>query len=94
MLCLLKVPPAQAEQVRKEIRAHDRSNIPGAVRASVGIYNDESDIDALCDCLKRIVAGDYVGKYEMCKETGNYVPVGQDCFDFKGGFTLDPRLPW
>jgi cysteine desulfurase / selenocysteine lyase len=93
MLCMLKVPSDKAEQVRKEIRAHDRSNIPGAVRASVGIYNDESDIDALCDFLKRIVAGEYAGKYEMCKETGNYVPVGRDCFDFKGDFTLDPRLP-
>jgi cysteine desulfurase / selenocysteine lyase len=93
MMCLLNVPPDQAEQVRREIRMHDRSNIPGAVRASVGIYNDESDIDALCARLERIIAGDYVGKYEMCKETGNYVPVGQDCFDFKGGFTLDPRLP-
>ena len=93
MMCLLNVPPDQAEQVRREIRMHDRSNIPGAVRASVGVYNDESDIDALCDCLKRIVAGDYIGKYEMCKETGNFVPVGQDCFDFKGDFTLDPRLP-
>ena len=93
MLCLLKVPPDQAEQIRKEIRAHDRSNIPGAVRASVGIYNDESDIDALCDCLKRIVAGDFVGKYEMCKETGNYVPAGQDCFTFDHHFTLTPHLP-
>lgn len=93
MLCLLKVPPDQAEQIRKEIRAHDRSNIPGAVRASVGIYNDESDIDALCDCLKHIVAGDFVGKYEMCKETGNYVPAGQDCFTFDHHFTLTPHLP-
>ena len=93
MMCLLHVPPAQAEQVRKEIRAHDRSNIPGAVRASVGIYNDESDIDALCDCLRRIVAGDYVGKYQMHKETGNYLPVGADFFDIGHKFTLDPRLP-
>jgi selenocysteine lyase/cysteine desulfurase len=93
MLCLLKVPPDQAEQVRKEIRAHDRSNIPGAVRASVGIYNDESDIDALCDCLKRIAAGDYIGKYAMHKETGNYLPIGADVFNVDRRFTIDPRLP-
>jgi len=93
MLCLLKVPPEQAEQVRKEIRAHDRSNIPGAVRASVGLYNDETDVDALCDCLRRILAGDYQGKYEMCKETGNFVPSGTDCFQISSRFTLDPRLP-
>ncbi len=93
MLCLLKVPPDEAEHVRKEILAHDRSRIPGAVRASVGIYNDESDIDALCNCLERIAAGSYSGQYKMCKETGNYMPVGTDCFDFEHHFDLAPRLP-
>ncbi|MCX6841400.1 MAG: aminotransferase class V-fold PLP-dependent enzyme [candidate division WOR-3 bacterium] len=93
MLCLLKVPPDEAEHVRKEIIAHDRSRIPGAVRASVGIYNDESDIDALCNCLERIAAGSYSGQYTMCKETGNYMPVGADCFDFEHHFDLAPRLP-
>ena len=93
MMCLLNVPPQQAEQVRREIRAHDRSNIPGAVRASVGIYNDESDVDALCDCLVRIAKGQYVGRYEMDKPTGNFLPVGNKDFDFSSRFTLTPRLP-
>jgi selenocysteine lyase/cysteine desulfurase len=93
MLCLLNVPPDEAERVRKEIIAHDRSHIPGAVRASVGIYNDESDIDALCSCLEGIAAGNYRGQYTMCKETGNYVPAGADCFDFEHHFNLAPRLP-
>jgi hypothetical protein len=29
----------------------------------------------------------------MCKETGNYVPVGKDCFEFEHHFSLSPRLP-
>jgi len=93
MLCLLGVGKEEAEKVRGEIVGRDRTNVPGAVRASVGIYNDESDIDALVEALKVIQRGDHTGKYVMCRETGNYVPAGQDCFDFERHFTLDPRLP-
>ncbi len=93
MLCLLGVGPEEAEKVRGEIVGRNRTNVPGAVRASVGIYNDESDIDALIEALKVIQRGDQTGKYVMCKETGSYVPTGQDCFDFEHHFTLDPRLP-
>lgn len=93
MLCLLQVDEVQAHKVRDEIIGRDRSHVPGAVRASVGIYNNESDIDALGECLEAIAAGRYTGKYEMCKETGNYVPVGKDCFEFEHHFSLTPRLP-
>lgn len=30
--------------------------LPGMVRVSFGIYNDESDIDALLDCVRKIIA--------------------------------------
>jgi len=93
MLCLLGVPEARAQEVRDEILARDRRNVPGAVRASVGLYNDESDIDALCECLKMVAAGGQRGRYEVCRETGNFVPVGADCFEFERHFTLEPRLP-
>lgn len=93
VLCLLEVRERQAEQVRAEILARDRSRIPGAVRASVGIYNDESDIDALCDCLETVCKGKYRGKYRVVPESGAYVPEGPDPFDFGRFFTLDPRLP-
>jgi cysteine desulfurase/selenocysteine lyase len=93
MLCLLNVPEDQAARVRDEIISRDRSHIPGAVRASIGLYSDESDIDTLCDCLEKISRREYVGVYEMCKETGAYIPKGDDCFLFERHFSLDPRLP-
>jgi selenocysteine lyase/cysteine desulfurase len=93
MLCLLNVPEDEAVKVRDEIISRDRSHIPGAVRASIGIYNDQSDIDALGDSLEMIAGRRYKGRYSVCRESGAYVPDGEDCFVFEHHFTLDPRLP-
>ena len=90
MLCLLHVGEEQAGRVQREILGRDRSHVPGAVRASVGIYNDESDIDALCDCVAKIAAGKQTGSYELRKETGTYEPVGAAPFAFARYFELDP----
>jgi len=93
VLCLLGLNEEQARKAETDILARDRSRIPGAVRASIGIYNDESDIDALCDCLETVAERKYLGKYTVCKESGAYIPEGNDCFMFEHHFTLDPRLP-
>jgi selenocysteine lyase/cysteine desulfurase len=93
VLCLLDVPPDQASEVQQEILNRDRTHIPGAVRASVGMYTDRSDIDAFCDCLQMVADRKYVGKYEVRRESGAYVPAGEDCFRFEQHFTLNPRLP-
>lgn len=93
MLCLLHVGEADAQRVRAEIIGRDRTHVPGAVRASIGIYNNESDIDALVECLKVAAAGTYHGCYEVCRETGQYVPKGGPCFDFPRFFSLNPQLP-
>ncbi|MBN2465931.1 aminotransferase class V-fold PLP-dependent enzyme [candidate division WOR-3 bacterium] len=93
MLCLLDVQPQEATKVRDEILSRDRTNVPGAVRASVGLYNDESDIDALVEALKVVQRGGHSGSYVLCKETGSYVPTERDCFEFDSHFTLTPHLP-
>ncbi len=89
MLCLLGVPEPEADALRREIIGRDRRHVPGAVRASLGIYNNESDVDALCDCLKLIVDREYVGKYEVRRESGAWAPVGKSCFDFERYFSFD-----
>lgn len=91
MLCLLQVPENEADVLRREIIGRDRSRIPGAVRASFGIYNDESDVDALCEGLGMIAARAFKGKYEVRRESGAYAPVGKSCFDFERYFSFDPR---
>jgi hypothetical protein len=63
------------------------------VRASIGIYNDKSDIDALCDCLAMIAAGKQRGQYVLCRETGTYEPVDKASFKFETYFGLEATLP-
>jgi selenocysteine lyase/cysteine desulfurase len=76
MLHLLKVPQDEARRVADEIEAHDRSSVPGAVRASLGLYNTPADVDALVEGLQAIVAGRYQRAYEVDRTTGDYVPSG------------------
>src|SRR5207253_3117880 len=76
MLHLLKVSHSEAQVVASQIEAHDKSNVPGAVRASLGLHNTRADVDALVDGLKAIAAGEYQHAYELEAHTGEYVPSG------------------
>jgi selenocysteine lyase/cysteine desulfurase len=67
--------------IADEARAHslgDRSDRPGMVRVSFGVYNTCADVDALVAMLQRIAAGDYRGRYELVPATGEYRPLGYD----------------
>jgi selenocysteine lyase/cysteine desulfurase len=57
---------------------HDRSNRPGMVRVSFGLYNTAADVDAFVGMLRRIVAGKYQGRYKADPVTGEYRPVGYE----------------
>jgi cysteine desulfurase/selenocysteine lyase len=76
VLKLLHVSPEQAEQVRDEMLAHDRSEMPGMVRASFGLYNTSEEVDAFIEALGCIARGEYRGRYHQVKATGDYVPEG------------------
>jgi cysteine desulfurase len=56
--------------------AGDRSDMPGLIRASFGLYNTLEDVDTLLDALVHISKGEYIGKYHQDKLTGEYSPVG------------------
>src|SRR5262249_14642964 len=76
MLHLLQVPAAEACEVAARIEQHDKTTVPGAVRASLGLYNTASDVDALVDGLQAIAAGRYQHAYELERSTGDYTPTG------------------
>ena len=92
VLRMLGVGAREAARLADELRGRDRTNVPGTVRASIGVYNDRSDIDALSDCLAMVSEGRYEGRYRFCRETGAYAPEGVSCFDTGRFFSLDPRL--
>ena len=82
LLRLLGVPPEEAARHQADIERGDRSRIPGAVRASLGIYNTQEEVDALVEALTRVARGEYAGAYVLDPATGDYSPQGyRVCFE-------------
>jgi selenocysteine lyase/cysteine desulfurase len=76
LLHLMGLSNSQVSQVRSSMLAHDRSDMPGMVRASFGLYNSFEDIDALVFALDRIRRSDFRGNYHQNIATGEYLPQG------------------
>ena len=53
---LLLVDPGTEVSYRAEMKAHDRRHVPGAIRASLGVYSTGADVDALVSALTKLVA--------------------------------------
>lgn len=75
ILHLLGLSKKEASEVRSRMLAGDKSEMPGLIRVSFGLYNTLEDVDVLIDALRSISKGDYKGKYTQDKATGEYTPV-------------------
>jgi selenocysteine lyase/cysteine desulfurase len=75
ILHLLHLTRDESRSVRQNIINGDRSNMPGMIRASFGLYNTIEEIDEFVDALARISRGDYRGDYIQDISTGEYSPV-------------------
>ena len=73
---LLKVTPEDDRRLTAEMVSGNKTNLPGLVRASLGCYNNEEDIDIFVDMLQRVVRGDYRGDYVMNPKTGTFSAKG------------------
>lgn len=73
---LLKVTPEDDRRLTAEMVSGNKTNLPGLVRASLGCYNNEEDIDIFVDMLQRVVRGDYRGDYVMNPKTGTFLAKG------------------
>jgi len=76
ILHLLGLTHEEARQVRAQMLTGDKSDMPGLIRASFGLYNSFEDVDALAEALTRIQRGDYQGQYTQNSATGEYRPAG------------------
>ncbi len=70
---LLGIDRAGSRAQVAQIRAGRFADRPGFVRASLGLHNDESDVDRLLEALDAIVAGDVAGTYRVDAH-GDYRP--------------------
>lgn len=76
VLHLMQVDEPHAARVRQQIMSHDRSEVPGMVRISFGLYNQCSDVDALVSALRIIQRGEYRGQYVQNRASGEFRPQG------------------
>jgi cysteine desulfurase/selenocysteine lyase len=94
ILHLLKVSPAEATAVRQRMLNHDKSDMPGLIRASFGLYNELEDVEALVDALRRIAGGEIRGNYIQDRATGEYKPAGWEGYaaEFGKYFSFSARV--
>ncbi len=78
VLHLLGLAREEEIEARDRIIAGDRSNMPGMVRASFGLYNSTRDVDEFIEALGHIIQGDYQGKYVQDLSTGEFAPQAWD----------------
>jgi len=71
---LLRVSPEEEHRLEEEIISRNRSNVPGMVRASFGIYNAMEEVERLLEILRKIVTVGYSGRYILNPEKGVYLP--------------------
>jgi cysteine desulfurase/selenocysteine lyase len=89
---LLHLSDAEVSAYRRKMRSNIHAGVPGAVRASSGIYNTHEDVDALVHALQAVAAGDVAGSYEEDPVSGEFVPA-EDRARTTEAFDLDRYLP-
>jgi hypothetical protein len=70
-----------------EIHQGDWRNVPGAVRASLGIHNTSQDIVTLIEAVSWIARQQWQGVYHQDRSTGEFIPQ-----DFKFDFSTLPNF--
>jgi selenocysteine lyase/cysteine desulfurase len=87
LLSLLAISGEQAELTHANMLAGDRTDMPGLVRISFGLYNTIDEIDTLVEALARIAQGEYSGNYVQEEATGEFHPKDWQP-DFESYFRL------
>ncbi|OGO39405.1 MAG: class V aminotransferase [Chloroflexi bacterium RBG_16_57_11] len=91
ILHLLGLTAEEARQVRERMLGKDKSDMPGLIRASFGLYNSLEDVDGFIEALTKIAGGDYKGVYTQDITTGEYHPAGWQP-DFEGYFKVPAEV--
>jgi hypothetical protein len=62
--------------------ADDKSEMPGLIRASFGLYNTKAEVDCFAEAVAKIARGEFAGEYIQDTVSGEYHPKGwQPDFD-------------
>ena len=72
---LLALPEPEMRRYARELRAGGTPELPGAVRASIGLGTTEHDVDRLVGALQAIARHGPAMRYEHVPEHDEYRPV-------------------
>jgi cysteine desulfurase/selenocysteine lyase len=75
---LLGRAAGRPDRWQPEHLAAQRTERPGMVRLSLGVYNTRDEVDALVHMLERISRHDYRGHYRRAAGSGDYMPADYD----------------
>ena len=79
LMRLLGLGQVAIEEYRSQLRRGDRSLMPGAVRASLGINGSLADVERLCAAIERLAGGDPPQcEYVQDDRTGDFAPRGSE----------------
>jgi selenocysteine lyase/cysteine desulfurase len=87
ILHLLGLSREEANNVRVEIEAGNKRDMPGLVRVSFGLYNTTDEIDVLIEALQSIIGGESTGNYVQDHATGEFHPENWEP-DFESFFEI------
>jgi len=73
---LLRITPEQDKHYAARMLSGDKSDIPGMVRASLGCYNNEEDVDSFLEMVERIARKDFRGTYVQNSTSGAFHAEG------------------
>jgi selenocysteine lyase/cysteine desulfurase len=82
---LLKISDEKSRIYRDQINQGVRSEVPGLVRVSFGIYNTRAEIDSFFRTLRSIVNRSHKGEYEVDRHSGQVRAKGFE-FPMKSSF--------
>ena len=74
LLHLLGLSHEEVERARDEARRGERRHLPGGVRASIGAFAEERDVDRLVTALHAVAAGERRSEYVQDAH-GDFTPV-------------------
>lgn len=84
---LLNLGKRERDKLVESVLNEDRSDFPGTVRISFGLYNRIEEIDRLLEMLENILEDRYEGDYKIDRKSGEYHPVGFE-YDYKSFFEV------
>jgi hypothetical protein len=73
---MLKISPEDDRRLTAQMVSGNKADMPGLVRASLGCYTNEEDLNLFLGMLERIAQGDYRGKYVINPATGIFSAKG------------------